>query len=70
MHRKHGIDQDTEVTEGSVGSGEGIPVGSGVPLPKKLGIFFPVTAHFGAFVFIQEFIWKSYNVVPTQLYCP
>ena len=35
MHRKHGIDRGTEATEGS-GPGEGIPVGSGVPLLEKL----------------------------------
>jgi len=53
MHRKHGIDRGTEVTEGSAGSGEGIPVGSWVPLPRKSFEFSPETAHFGVFGFIQ-----------------
>jgi len=44
--------------------------GLGCPLPEKAWIFFPEMAHFGVFGFIQEFIWKSYNVIPTQLYCP
>jgi len=36
VHRKHGIDRGTEVSEGS-GPGEGIPVGFGVPpLLEKL----------------------------------
>jgi len=35
MHRKHGIDRGTEVTDGS-GPGKGIPVGSGVPPLEKL----------------------------------
>jgi len=34
MHRKRGIDRGTEVT-GGTGSGEGIPVGSGVPHPPE-----------------------------------
>ena len=34
MHRKHGIDRGTEVTEG-VEPGEGIPVGLGCPLLRK-----------------------------------
>ena len=34
MHRKHGIDRGTEVTEAS-GPGEGIPVGSGVPPSRR-----------------------------------
>jgi len=38
MHRKHGIDRGTEVTEGSAGPGESIPVGS-AHSPEKLGIF-------------------------------
>jgi len=67
MHQKHGIDRGTEVTEGSAGPREGIPVGSWVPLSRKVCFF---SAHFGAFGFIQEFICKSYNVLPTQLFCP
>ena len=38
-----------EVTGGRAGPREGIPVGSGVPLPEKAWIFFAETAHFGAF---------------------
>jgi len=55
MHRNHGIDRGTEVTEGS-GAWEGIPVGLGCPssleklqrtsntivLPLILGIWFGV----------------------------
>jgi len=68
MHRNHGIDRGTEVTEGS-GAWGGYPVWPGVPPPrKKAYIFF--LAYFGAFGFIQEFFWESYNVLPTQLYCP
>ena len=35
MHRKHGIDRGTEMTEGS-GPGEGMPVGSVTSLLEKL----------------------------------
>jgi len=34
MHRKHGIDRGTEVTEGS-GAWGGYPSGSGVPSPPE-----------------------------------
>jgi len=67
MHRKHGIDRGTQVTQGNAGSVEGIQVESGVPLPEKAWSVFPETAHFGAFGFVQEFIWKSYNTIVLTL---
>jgi len=44
MHRKHGIDRGTEVTEGSAGPGQGIPVGSWCPLREKAWNF-PLKQH-------------------------
>jgi len=40
MHRKHGIDRGTEVTEGSGAYGEGIPVGLGCPSARKVTTYF------------------------------
>jgi len=63
--------ESTAFIEALRGAGpwEGISEVRGAPSPEKLG-FFSEMAHFGAFRFIQEIIWKSSNILPTQLYCP
>jgi len=67
MHRKHGIDPGTEGSRAWGGYPGGV---LSAPSPEKLG-FSPKMAHFGAFGFIQEFIWKSYNVrTPNTIVLP
>jgi len=67
MHRNHGIDAGTEVTEGSR-AWRGIPVGSGLGVPHRPEKLQRTSNTITAIVPLIFRIW--FSVFPIGIYCP